>query len=413
MLRTRKSRAALSLIGALAASVLVAGCTSDTGGETSAEGETVETMDPITLRVSDPNPESSSNVTALKEWMEYVTAETDGKVEFETYFSGTLHSGVEGLSALEQGLTDITFFYPGYFADELPIANWVSKAFASRAGTGVPHTSLANSPATTKLYEESEDIRSELAQYNAIPLAVWGGPTFDLLCTKPVDSLASAEGVLVNTGGSPWIEETTALGMTPEFIEIPEEYEALQRGVINCATSNVSPLMTRGTWEVAKYYTPLDLSASVGVGYIFNKEIWESLPLEVQQIMHDGKQIIIAGYNQIATERFAEFAEGAPGMGVEVLDPAELNEALQEYHKENEPNIISSAPSTASDPQGLLDSFTSTIDDWQAILVDDLGIEKVEKTPENMIDLYLSVRDVPWDDYESAIKDSLAQYRPE
>ena len=403
-----KAIAAASAIGAMA----LAAC-GDGSSAASNEAGTLEDMEPVVLTISDPNPESASNVIALNEWMEYVTEETGGKVTFDTYFSGTLHDGTEALSSLEQGITDITFYYPGYFPDQLPIANWVTRTFAVDGIDGFPHSGLANSAATMVLYEESEDLRKELAEYNAIPLTVWGGGTYDLLCTSPVDSLEAAKGKLVNTAGEPWIEEVQEIGMTAEFIEIPEEYEALQRGVIDCISSTVSPMMSRGSWEVATHYTPVDLSPSLAVGYMFNKEVWESLPLEVRQIMHDGKSIIIGGFEQIANERYAEFAEEAEGMGVEFHDPSELNAALKSYQTSMAGRIIEEAPDSAENPQEALDLFRDNMDQWSATLVDDLGVERVEKTPENLQDLYVSVRDIDWAGYEDAIQETLEAYRPE
>lgn len=408
----RMRRRAVPVLGAVGVIAFVAGCAGGGVGDPSESG-TVEDMDPVVLRVSDVSPETASNVVALGEWMDYVTAETGGKVTFETYFSGTLHSSTEALTALEQGLTDITFFYPGHVAAQAPIASWVNQSFAAEGAVGFPHTGMASTVAITTLFEESEDLRSELAAYNAVPFALWSGQTFDLLCTEPVDSLASARGKLVNTGGVPWIDEVTALGMTNEYIELPEEYEALQRGVINCVTGSVSPLMTRGAWEVAKYYTPVDLSPPVTNGYLFNSETWANLPLEVRQIMHDGKQIIMGGFNEISYERYATFAEEAPEMGVEFLDPSELNDALAPLIAEKSDSVVEGAPPTTTDPQGDFDFFSAKVDEVLGTIVGDLGVPQVEKTPEGLIDLYLSVRDVSWSGYEEMIKEALAPYRPE
>lgn len=401
---------ALTMVGAL--TVLTA-CGS--AGETASgdTGTTLEDMDEIVLTVSDPNPDTASNAQALTQWMDYVTEETDGKVTFETYFSGTLHDGTDALSALDQDLTDITFYYPGFFADQLPVANWVQEDFASAGAAGFPHSGLANTPASQILYESSEDIRNELAEFNAVPLAVWGGSTPSLLCTKPVDSLDSANGTMTNVGGRQWGDEVDALGMTGEFIEIPEEFEALQRGVVDCLKGTVSPLMTSGAWEVADHYTPVEFSPGLTTGYVFNKRTWGELPLEVQQIIHDGKQIILSNFNKTAHERYAEFAEEAPSQGIEFHDPTELNEVLTSYSEETAATVADSAPDSVTAPQEVFDSFSSHMDEWTSILVTDLGIEQVDATGDNTEELYLSARDIDWDSYESAIRETLEEYRPE
>lgn len=402
----------LPTLAALSALGLLTACGSSEATSGAAE-TTLEEMEEIVLTVSDPNPETASNAEALTEWMDYVTEATSGKVTFETYFSGTLHDGTDALSALEQDLTDITFYYPGFFVDQLPVANWVQQDFASEGSAGFPHTGLASSPASHILYETSEDIRNELAEFNAVPLALFGGSTPSLLCTKPVDSTESAKGTLTNVGGRQWVDEVKALGMTGEFIEIPEEFEALQRGVVDCLKGNVSPLMTSGAWEVADHYTPIEFSPSITTGYVFNKQTWDELPLEVKQVMHDGKQIIIGGFTERGHMRYADFTKEASTKGIEFLDPTELNAVLEAHREETAAALLDNAPSEVEDPEGMFSSFSNEMDNWISNLVDDMEIEQIEMSAENIESLYLSTEDIDWDNYEAAIKEALAEYRPQ
>lgn len=414
MSRARRNRSIGALTLASAVALVLAGCAGDDGAGNGSSGEgTLADLEPIVLKISDVNPETASNAIAITEWADYVTEATDGKITFETYFSGTLHSGVEALDALDQGLTDITFFFPGFFPDKLPTAVWATQNFGAYASIGFPQTLLASGPSMQHYYESSEAIEEEFAQYNAVPFAQNSSNTFDLMCTHPVDSTESMRGVPVNTSGVPWTDEISALGGVNEFIEIPEEFDALQRGVVDCVIQSVSPLMTRGTWEVAHYYNPANFSPALGSGYLIRKDLWESLPLEVQQIMFDGKATYIEGFTQIAGERYSTFAEEAPGRGIEFLDPAAFNELLGEFSIERSAAVIESAPASIADPQAEIDLFADEIQRWRSILEDDLGIPVVEKTSEGLLDLYLSVRDVPWAEYEAAIGESLAEFRPE
>jgi TRAP-type C4-dicarboxylate transport system substrate-binding protein len=374
---------------------------------------TLEDMEPIVLRVSDQNPETASNVVALEKWMDYVREETGGKVDFETYYSGTLHSASEGLTALESGLTDITLFFAGYFRDELPIANWSTTSFSGAAGDLFPLAGLANGIAQSTLYEESEDLRAELAQYNAVPLAMFGQHENAMLCTEPVDSLESARGKLVTNEGEPWTAEVQALGMTNESVAYAEIYEALQRGVIDCVLTSPSVMMSLGLWEVAKYYVPTKFAPSFGAGWAFNKETWDSLPLEVRQIMHDGKAIISAGFVETATERFAVWADDAPGMGVEFVNPAtEMIDTLDALRADTIARVGETAPSTATDPQRDLDIFVGAMEVWQARLSEELGIESAATTDQNRTELYLSTRDIDWAAYRALFQEALSEYRP-
>lgn len=409
---SRSRRTAGAIASACVATLALAGCVTGESGQIGAGGGTLDDLEPMVLRISDVNPETASNAIAISEWADYVTEATEGKITFETYFSGTLHSGSDALDALDDGLTDITFFFPGFFPDKLPTAVWATQYFGAYASVGFPQSLLASGPAAQRYYEESEAIRNELAQYNATVFALNASGTFDLLCVDPVDSPEAARGVLVNTSGLPWLDEVAAVGLTPEFIEIPEEYEALQRGVIECTVQSVSPLMTRGTWEVAKHYNPADFSPALFSGYMIRKDLWESLPADVQQIMFDGKALYMKRFTEIAGERYAEFAEAAPDQGIEFHDPARFNEVLAGFLSERASGLISAAPDSVTDPEAEAAIFADEVQRWLEILEGDLGVPVVEKTPEGLVELYASIRDVPWQDYQEAIAESLAEFRP-
>lgn len=405
----RVSRARRGLAGVVAAMTLAACGTG--GGGVAGSAESLEEMDPITLTVSDVNVESASNVQALEAWMDEVRDKTGGKVDFETHYSGVLHGGPEALDALDSGLTDITFSYAGFYPDKIPGSNWLLE-FSDFAGEGFPNAIMANSPAIHAVHEESSDIRDELAEFNAVPLVVYGGGPYDLICTKPIETPGQAEGAIVTTSGEPWQSEAEALGMENTFIDLPERYEALQRGVTDCQLDTPSPLMNQGIWEVAKYYTPANFGTGLGVAYLINKDVWEGLPLEVQQIMHDAKATYLTEVVKLVTERYAVFAEEAPGKGVTFMDPSALDAVLDDEKAEGAETVTDRAPDSVSDPQAVVDRFRAEMDEWNGV-VDELGVPKTEKTPENLKQVYQSARDVDWKGYHDRVATWLDQFRPE
>jgi TRAP-type transport system periplasmic protein len=395
----------------VAGAVMLTGCSA--AESTGPEQGSLADMEPIVLTVSHPQGPDSPTDAAIRAYLDYVVEATDGKIDYKIYPASTLHPGAEGLSALESGLTDITFYLPGYFPEELPVAVWASSALAGQAGGNTfPQAALASTAASFQLYEKSTEIRSELAAAGAMPLAVWGSHPLEMLCARPTSSLAEAKGATIVTPGEPWVSQARATGMEPTFIDPAERYESLQRGIVDCIQVGPAVFMEEGLWEVAKYNTPAAWAAALGVGYIISAELWDTLPLEARQILFDGKAIIPATFAEQTLLKYATWAEKAPGMGIEVLDPDDLNDVITEFNDEQFLNASDTAPASSKDPDAVLDIFVDSMKEWEGVLDDHMAIPRVPTTADNVFQRYLTARDVPWEKYRTALSDSIADARP-
>src|SRR6187397_3070272 len=117
--------------GALGVVALLAGCASGGGSaapteQASADTENFDwsTVEPVELTVSHIFSPGATSTNLIEDWMEAVTEQTEGKVTFDYYPTATLHPAPEALSAMQTGLTDITFVSHGYWPDQLPVSNW-------------------------------------------------------------------------------------------------------------------------------------------------------------------------------------------------------------------------------------------------------------------------------------------------
>ena len=172
-----------SLIAAGIAATLIAaltGCTSAPSAATGGEG--LNDMKPIVLKYSDSNVESAAHAIAFKSFMDEVTEKTDGKITFETYFSGTLHPAAEALSALQSGLTDITFVAPSNLPDQLPVALWNS-VVGQGYNASFPDGLTAGAPVQMAMYE-TDAMKAELEKYDAAPLATWSSVPNSMLSAR-------------------------------------------------------------------------------------------------------------------------------------------------------------------------------------------------------------------------------------
>ena len=108
----------------------------------------------VTLRFSYFTSEQNPIAQTWKQWMEEVTERSDGSIEFEQYWDGTLLGADEVVEGLVDGRADIAqvtpTFYPGRFpltaVNELPFGTNNVGAIASAMST---------------LVEEDEDLAEE------------------------------------------------------------------------------------------------------------------------------------------------------------------------------------------------------------------------------------------------------------
>lgn len=358
-------------------------------------------MEPLVIKVSDPNPETATSVRALQGWMAEVTRATGGKVTFEEYYAGALHPGSEAVSALESGLTDLSFVSLAAHAQTLPIAAWAASAAASQ-GAEYPTGALAGTGAYFGVWEKSDEIRNEYAGHNAQPFVTWSSPGFDLLCATPVNSLATSAGKLARTTGSPFKEELDSVGIQPVYLENGDLYEAMQRGVINCVAAGAPTFITSSLAENAKYYTPVSMSPQGGSGYVIRKDLWDSLPAEVQDIMNDAKATFFTDFMSNTLERYASWVDVIKDKNVQVMSGAELNGPIEATQKAVLKKLPEIAPAGAKDPKKILASIKKQLSAWHGLL-DGVGVNGEIRTPENLEKLFKGGANLDWDAYHDAM----------
>jgi TRAP-type transport system periplasmic protein len=392
----------------ISALVAVAGCTVGAGSE-SAGTDDLESMEPITLIVSEPLPPASTNNQGTNLFMEYVTEQTDGKVTFEVYDTSTLHPMQEALAAMESGLSDITLYIPGLFPNDVPAGAWATGLAAFTEGT--PQEMLAGLPATNAVFT-SGPIAEELAARNAVYLGGFTSDSYTPLCTSPLETLADAEGMLARTTGEPYTGEVESLDMVSVLMDANEVYEGLQRGTIDCQVGALQTFINDGLAEIAKSYTPLSFSPNTGPGYIMNKQKYDALPDAVKQIFHEGAALFGIGNDRGLIDLHVEWlTESADEYGLTFVEPSEdLVETLAEYRAAQGATLADQAPDSVGDPQEVIDRFNQVYGDWVQILADEFGLEPNDGSAEASLAAYqFAANEFDWDLYRQRVAEYLAE----
>ncbi len=257
-------------------------------------------------------------IKPLENFMETVEKQSGNRVKFKFFHSGQLYKGKEEFAAMERGEIDMCAPNDLYL-------------------TGIiPDTGISNLPFlwdTPASMQKSLDaglwdlgINQKFEQHNAKVLGLSSGGSYQIYVKgDKVTTPEEIKGLKWGVSGSTASKAMELMGGSPTTMSSGELYMALQRGTINGTTRPMITGLGRKLYEVVDNLTITNMAYFTCVLAI-NKEKWESLPKDIQDIMiAAGKQ-----RDQQQLEMLEAFMEEAiqqykdKGVNVHVLTGEEL-----------------------------------------------------------------------------------------
>ncbi len=412
-MRVHNPPTVVGLTALFGAGLILAGCAggSDGGGDSAGGG--LEDMEPVVLRVALPSPETATPGLGMQAFADYAREASDGKLDFEFYYNATLIPGAELLPGLSSGLADIGLIVTGYQPELLPVATWMAQHAPRIENWGFPKQTI-DTPVLTSLVLGNEVLREEQAAQNTVPL--WSTPSgpYTMLCTEPFTTPDDLAGRVARVGGEPWATEVTELGMTPSFIPGNETYESLQRGIVDCNHADAGSITSQSLLEVAKYLAPVNGSQAAVGQLAMNKDSYDALPLEAQQILFDAAVPAMVAFAQGTIDAWKEMFTQAQELGVTVVPPGEFNELLLENQEAYGEQVAASPPGVLEDPDALVTEYEEVADEYSALWDEQIGVEPVDASdPGAILEQYQTAsEDIDWEAYEAAVTELIAPARP-
>jgi TRAP-type C4-dicarboxylate transport system substrate-binding protein len=402
---------AVSTIGVAA---LLAGCAS--GGNTpaatepSADTEDFDwsTVEPVELTVSSIFAPGATSTNLIEDWMKAVTEATEGAITFDYYPNGTLHPATEAISAMSSDLTDVTFISNGYFPDQLPASNWddivVQHALAD---FGYPNTNIAGIGQQVIHYDNENAGVKEQKEAGFIPLIpMLSGPAA-LTCTEEFKTPDDLEGRQVRVSNAIAKGENEALGMVGVFMPPNEQYEALQRGVLDCAVNAVTTVLSQDMLAVAPWVTLPNTAPSSGANWVISTTAWDSLPPEAQAALRDARYAPMERFAKDTLDQYGELAAAAEEAGGGIVDPAKLNPVIADWWAD-QPDPATIAPDAVEDADAEIERTNATADAWWDFSIDTLGVEVEDADIFDLLDQGSGVVS-DWDAWRQALVDGLGK----
>ncbi|MGF1736580.1 TRAP transporter substrate-binding protein [Photobacterium satsumensis] len=197
-----------------------------------------------------------------------IEKETDGriKVEYVTLNEAGV-KGNQGLRFLKKGTFDIMTISVSYVSGDEP----------SLVAVDLP--AIAYDFDTLKNISDSyrDTMAERLERFNGVLLSHWPFNPQIMFCKDPINSLDDLKGKKVRVSGAPAADALEKLGGTAVNMTGGEVYQALQRGLVDCASTGTTFGFKNKLHEVTNYLYDLPIGGYSQVIQVANSKFWDRL----------------------------------------------------------------------------------------------------------------------------------------
>lgn len=260
------------------------------------------------------------------------------RIEWREAYGGQLYKANATLTSVEQGVTDIGWVFHNLEAAKMPLAQF---------GTVTPFTTddvRIILEVVNQMHETIPALRREWERNNAVFLGATGVDSYHLFTKQPVRSYEDLRGRKISAPGSIglWLRNS---GAVPVDGSLTSYYTDIQSGVSEGTISIATGILPNKIYEVAPYITKVNIGALYVGGMAMNKDSYERLPREIQQIVREAGQLYSQELGKVLMQRY----EGALKTMVEVGAKQAVPVTLSEFSPAEREKWVRSMPNLAAD----------------------------------------------------------------
>ncbi|MFO8032126.1 MAG: TRAP transporter substrate-binding protein [Desulfohalobiaceae bacterium] len=253
-----------------------------------------------------------------KKWIEEIEERSNGRIQIDFHPGEALLGAREIYNGVVDGVADIGTTCPSYTSGMFPL----TEAFE------LPGYQNVNATAASMTFHEGyKKIKEELGidEFEEVKvLTLWAtGPGHLMTRKEPVHNLEDLSGKEIRAVGGtvPPLQE---LGAKTHALPMSESYVALDQGIVDGILGPTDILKGFKLAEVVDYATETPDLYNVVFMKVMNKETWQSLPEDLQEIIQEVSDEYALKYGKLRAEHTLEGMEyGKTEHGIEEiqLDP--------------------------------------------------------------------------------------------
>jgi TRAP-type C4-dicarboxylate transport system substrate-binding protein len=258
-----------------------------------ATPQTSEGQEVIRLKMVHSFPVNHLGNQSVLYFIERAEKLTNQRVKIENYPAEQLGKLKDFLNLCSQGIADIAYVAPGFYAGQLPLNTVMILPFFT---TAVEGTEIYN-----RLLDASPELRQEFLKYGTRPLLVASSNQYDIgTVKKPVRSPEDLKGLKLKTSGGTYDRIAKQFGIVGVTIPSPEIYEATQRGVVEGNILSYPSVKGYRLNELEKFHTFGGRMGGFPWPYLINEKKWQKIPADLQKSL----MAAAADYNRYLSENW-------------------------------------------------------------------------------------------------------------
>ncbi len=199
------------------------------------------------------------------------------KIEWNQAYGGTIAKIGGALEAIEEGIADMGFVGTIFEAPKMPLHN---VSYMTPFGTD---NIVYVVDTISELQDKIPQLAREWTRHNQIYLGGAALDTYGVLTNFPVNSVDDVDGHKLAAPGpsANWLKGT---GGVPVASNLNEYYNGIKTGVFEGTLTFMTAASAIKVHEVAPYICMVNFGSQFAGGISINKDIFESLPPDVQKI---------------------------------------------------------------------------------------------------------------------------------
>lgn len=211
----------------------------------------------------------------------YITEHSGSRIKFNISYDGAMGMEDQNLDLVGSGSADLSITDLSAFSDQLPLVNFPAFAYGSQkaAVNYAQYIAFDNE-------ESASLIEAELAEKNVVAIGINASGTNGYFFTADYPTAAAAADDGVTMGCSTNSSCYEALGFNT--VETPEEecFDQLSDGTIGGTHMTVNTALEFQIQNAAPYVI-LDEQYSVGLWWLMNRDVWDGLSEDAQQLFRE------------------------------------------------------------------------------------------------------------------------------
>jgi TRAP-type C4-dicarboxylate transport system substrate-binding protein len=289
---------------------------------------------------------ASAETAQLDNWfLDEIVKRSDGKIQVQKFWSGSLHKVGQHLPAIRDGLSEISLISYGYYPSAVPLSRGLEWYYR-----GCDHAdSLLY--VCRDIYNDTPELRKEWEQGNNAKVLYFTNWSYcPFLMKEPLPDVASLKGKKVRGYGI-GADTVNRLGGQGMPIVAGEVYTSLERGILDGAFAFAFITAEKmKLHEQAPYIVEGGAGAHAPTTVVMNLPLWQSLPDDLKEVINGTVEDIYTWrylelYSKLTEEsvekmvaagaKFSTWSDGEIQKAIDLVQPAQIQEWVEKIAKPN------------------------------------------------------------------------------